>query len=254
MIDYGFKDKVAIVTGAGGRNFGYNISRLLAQEGANVVANDVIREVADKIAAELTALGPKAIATYADVSSYEACEEMARRAKEEFGRIDILIAIPFWYPMKRFIEETPEEWHKTVDITFFGVINAVKAVLPAMIEQGKGSIVAIGSDSSRVGETSMVVYGAAKAGLVAFARGITREHSRHGVRMNIVNAGATPPLDDSGKSMFPPEYEQKIVKFYPLGRLGRWEDVVNAIAFLASDRASFITGQLLPVSGGYQCI
>jgi len=254
MIDYGFKDKVAIVTGAGGRNFGYNISRLLAQEGAHVVANDVMREVADKMATDLTALGTKAIATYADVSSYESCEAMAQRAKEEFGRIDILIAVPFWYPSKRFMEETPDEWHKTVAITFFGVVNAVKAVLPTMMEQGKGSIVAIGSDSSRVGETNMVVYGAAKAGLVAFSRGITREHSRHGIRMNVVNAGATPPIDDSGNSMFPPEFEQKIIKFYPLGRLGRAEDVVNAIAFLASDRASFITGQLLPVSGGYQCV
>ena len=254
MIDYGFKDKVAIVTGAGGRNFGYNISRLLAQEGAHVVANDVVREVADKMATDLTALGTKAIGTYADVSSYEACEAMAQKAKEEFGRIDILIAVPFWYPSKRFIDETPDEWQKTVAITFFGVVNAVKAVLPTMMEQGKGSIVAIGSDSSRVGETNMVVYGAAKAGLVAFARGITREHSRHGIRMNVVNAGATPPLDDSGKSMFPPEFEQKIIKFYPMGRLGRAEDVVNAIAFLASDRASFITGQLLPVSGGYQCV
>ena len=254
MIDYGLKDKVAIVTGAGGGNFGSGLCRLFAQEGAHVVANDIIRDVADKVAAEATALGPKAIATYADVSKYEDCEEMARRAKDEFGRIDILVTVPFWYVNKRFIEETPEDWHKCMNITFFGVINSVKAVLPTMMDQGKGSIVALGSDSNRVGETNMVVYGAAKAGLVSFARGITREHARHGIRMNVVNPGATPKLDESGKSMFPPEFEQKIIKFYPLGRLGLAEDVVNAVAFLASDRASFITGQLLPVSGGYQCV
>jgi len=253
MIDYGFKDKVAIVTGAGGEGFGTGICKLLAEEGAHVVANDMYSEVADKVAADLCAIGPKAIATYADVTKYDQCDEMAKKAKAEFGRIDYLVTVPFWMPYVKFLQARPQDDVMTVAVTYLGVVNCVRAVLPTMVEQSKGSIVAIGSDAMRVGESKQIVYGGAKAAVLAFARGMTREHARDNIRMNVVNPGMTVKYVN-GTPILPDEMVQKAIKWYPLGRLTKPDDVVNAISFLLSDKASFITGQVLPVSGGYQCI
>lgn len=254
-MDLKLKGKVAVVTGAGGNAMGTGVCLELAREGAMVVANDIGRSWADKVSAQVRETGAKSIPTYADVTKLDDCKGMIDRALAEYGRADVLITIPAWVTLKRFVESTPEEWHKTVNVTFWGVVNSISAVLDTMVKQRSGSIVCLGSDAGRVGGGSIggggeVMYGAAKAGVMNFAMGLSKEIGPHGVRINVVNAGLTkvPIMVESG--WLTREREQRLAQQFPLGRLGIPQDLVDAIVFLASDRASFITGQTLSVSGG----
>jgi len=249
-VDLKLKDKVAIVTGAGGGGFGTGVCLELARGGACVVANDIDRSWADKVAEQVRAIGAKSISTYADVTKLDECQEMVRKTLSEFGRVDILVTVPAYLVMKRFVNKPPEEWHKEFDVTFWGVVHAVRAVLDPMLQQRAGSIVCVGSDAGKVGEPLHVIYGAAKAAVMNFIKGVAKEVSRDGIRINVVSPGTskTPAVLQSGLSA---SREEALAKLYPLGRLGEPQEIVNAILFLASDRASFITGQTLSVSGGY---
>ena len=249
-MDLKLKGKVAVVTGAGGNAMGTGVCLELAQEGAMVVANDIDRAWADRVSGQVKDMGAKSIPTYADVTRLDDCRGMVGAALAEFGKVDVLITIPAWVVQKRFVGCTPEEWHRMVDVTFWGVVNSVRAVLDTMIKQKSGSIVCLGSDAGRVGAAGEIVYGAAKASVMSFAAGLSKEIGPHGVRINVVNAGLTkvPLMVESG--WMTPEREQRLAKQYPLGRVGLPQDLVDAMVFLASDRASFITGQTLSVSGG----
>lgn len=250
-MDLKLKNKVAIVTGAGGGGFGTGICLELAREGACVVASDIDRSWADRVADQIRAMGAKSISTYADVSKLEDCGGMVRKTVAEFGKVDILVTVPAWVVWKMFVDYTPEECRKTVDVTFWGVVNAVRAVLDPMIKQKAGSIVCIGSDAGRVGERFQVMYGASKAAIMNFAKGLAKELGPdYGVRINVVNAGMSKTASVLASGFLTPEREASMVKRYPLRRLGETQDVVDAVVFLASDRASFITGQTLSVSGG----
>jgi len=249
-VDLNLKDKVAIVTGAGGGAMGTSVCLDLAREGACVVTNDIDRSWADRVAEEVRSLGGRAVPTYADVTKLADCQEMVRTALAEFGRVDILVTVPAYPMLKLFVENTEEECHKIVDVTFWGVANAVRAVLDPMIEQKSGSIVCLGSDAGKVVPEKEVMYGSAKAAVMHFAVGLCKEIGPYGIRINVVNAGLTkvPQMVNSG--WLTPEKEERLAKTYPMRRLGRPQDLVDAILFLASDRASHITGQTLSVSGG----
>src|SRR4030042_2838279 len=251
MIDYGFKGKVAIVTGAGGGGFGTNICLMFAKEGANVICNDIDHNWADKVAKEVSELGGKGIATYADVTKFEDLQKMADIALKEFGRIDYLVTVPAITVAGPFVESKPETWRKTIEITYFGVLGAVKAVLPSMMGRKSGSIVMISSDAGKVGEANMAIYGGAKAAINHLAKCLVQEISRYNIRINAVSPGTTktPMLLSSG--WLTPEREAKIAKAFPMGRLPAVSDVVDCVAFLSSDKARFITGQVGSVSGGY---
>ncbi|MBL7119307.1 MAG: SDR family oxidoreductase [Dehalococcoidia bacterium] len=249
-MDLRLKDKVAIVTGAGGGAMGTGVCLELAREGACVVANDIDHAWADKVADQVRAVGARSISTYADVTRLEDCKEMVEKAVAEFGRVDILVTVPAYLSMKKFVDGTLQEWHKTVDLTLWGVVYVVRAVLEPMIEQKGGSIVCLGSDAGKVGERLHVMYGVAKAAVMNFAKGLAKEVGRYGIRINVVNAGVTktPAVVASG---WLEQKEESVVQAYPLGRLGEPQDLVDTVVFLASDRASFITGQSVSVSGGY---
>ncbi len=254
-MDLKLRGKVALVTGAGGDAMGTGVCLEMAREGASVVANDIDRAWADRVAGQVRGLGARSIATCADVSRLDDCRAMAAQALAEFGRIDVLVTIPAWVRLGRFAGSSPQEWHRTFDVTFWGVVNSVSAVLDTMVEQRSGSIVCLGSDAGRIGGGSLdgageVVYGAAKSAVMNFAMGLSKEIGPHGVRINVVNAGLTrvPVMVESG--WLTPEKEKRLARPYPLGRLGEPRDLVDAIMFLASDRAGFITGQTLSVSGG----
>ena len=251
MIDYGFKGKVAVVTGAGGGGFGTGICLMFAQEGANVICNDIDHTWADKLAKEVNDLGAKGIATYADVTKFEDCQKMADTALKQFGRIDYLVTVPALTVAGPFVESKPEIWRKTIEITYFGVLGSVKAVLPSMMEHKSGSIIMISSDAGKVGEANMAVYGGAKAAINHLAKCLVQEISRYNIRINSVSPGTakTPMAVSSG--WLTPEREAKIAKIFPMGRLTEVSDVVDCVAFLASDKAKFITGQVVSVSGGY---
>jgi NAD(P)-dependent dehydrogenase (short-subunit alcohol dehydrogenase family) len=140
---------------------------------------------------EVKALGGKAIATCTDVTKLEDCYEMVRQALEAFGRVDILVTVPAWTSLKPFIEETVEEWHKAMNITFWGAVHAVRAVLPSMMKQKGGSIILLGSDTTKLPGPRVVIYDAAKTGLNLFALGLAKEIGPHGIRINVVSMGTT---------------------------------------------------------------
>ena len=254
-MDLKLEGRVVVVTGAGGNAMGTGVCLETAREGAVVVANDIDRARADRVAGQVRDLGARSIPTYADVTSLDDCRAMIEKALAEFGRVDVLVTIPAWVKTGKFAPTGPEEWHRTFDVTFWGVVNSVSAVLGPMVKQRSGSIVCLGSDAGRIGGGSLegggeVIYGAAKSAVMNFAMGLSKEIGPQGVRINVVNAGMikVPVMVESG--WLTPEKEQRLARLYPLGRLGLPQDLVDAIVFLASDRAGFITGQTLSVSGG----
>jgi len=243
-MDLNLKDKVAIVTGAGGNGIGTNVCLELAREGAHVVTNDIDRSWADKVAKQVSALGVRSVPTYADVTKIGDCVEMVNKAFTEFGKVDIMVTIPAYMMYKDFAHSTPEELQKQVDVTFWGVVNATKAVLGTMIKQRRGSIVCMGSDSGKMAPAGEVMYASAKSAIMTFASSLSKEIGPYGVRINVVNAALVKsPSYGAGT-------EEAFRANYPLGRLAETQEVAEAILFLASDRASFITGQTLSVNGG----
>jgi NAD(P)-dependent dehydrogenase (short-subunit alcohol dehydrogenase family) len=243
-MDLNLKDKVAIVTGAGGNGIGTAVCLELANEGCCVVANDIDRAWADRVKNQVAKQGVKSIATYADVTRIGDCREMTEKAVAEFGRVDILVTIPALMIYKEFAHCSPEELHSQIDVTFWGVANSVKAVLAPMMKQRSGCIVCMGSDSARMAPATESMYASAKSAIMTLASSLSKEIGRYGLRINVVNAALvrTPS--------YGPGIEEAYRGNYPLGRLADAREVADAILFLASDRASFVTGQSLSVNGG----
>lgn len=242
-MELNLRDKVAIVTGAGGNGIGTAVCMELAHEGAHVVANDVNQSGAEKVAAQIRGLGTRSISTHADVTAIRECDEMVAAAMTEFGRVDILVTIPALMIYKDFARCTPMELHQQADVTLWGTINAVKASVATMIRQRSGSIVCMGSDSAKMGPAMETMYASSKAAVMTFASSLSKEVGPYGVRINVVSAALVRSPGAVGM-------EEAFRGNYPLGRLAEPKEVAEAILFLASDRASFITGQTLSVNGG----
>lgn len=261
-MDLGLKGKTAIVTG-GGSNIGRAIALTLAREGANVVIAELDEVQGSKVATEANTLkaGGETVVIKTDVTDLASVEDTVKKTLEKFGKIDILINNVGWDNLMFFVETTPEFWDKVIALNYKSVLNCVKAVLPHMIERNSGSIVSMGSDAGRMGDPREAVYGGTKGAVMSFTKAVSRENGRFGIRMNVVCPGATIPdrAEDIGEhsmwkmgfEFFTPELKEKWSKSYALRRLGTPQEVANAVVFLASDAASFITGQTLSVSGGY---
>jgi 2-hydroxycyclohexanecarboxyl-CoA dehydrogenase len=261
-MDLGLAGKTVIVTG-GGSNIGRAIALGFAREGANVVIADIDEGQALKVASEAEGLksGGRTIVVKTDVVDPEEVGALVERAIEEFGQIHALVNSVGWVLDRLFLEQDREEWQKLVNINLWSVINCVHAVLPHMVEQGYGHIVSIGSEAGRMGEYREAVYGACKAGLIGLSKSLAREVGRYGITLNVVCPSLTVPESEEdfgeqsmwkvGAAFFGPEAREKAKQHYPLRRLGSAEEVANAVLFLASEAASFITGQTLSVSGGY---
>lgn len=237
-------DKIAIVTGAG-QGIGAGIATKLAAEGATVVVADVNEETAKATAA---ALGPRAVGIRTDVTDRDSVEAMVDQVVAEFGRVDVLVNNAGWDKGEPFVESVPETWDRIVQINLYGVFNTCKKVLPIMTAQGSGSVINLGSDAGRVGSSGEAVYSAAKGGVIAFTKATARELARSQVRVNCVCPG---PTDTAlFASIGGEKLREALERAIPLRRLGQPEDLANAVAFLASEEASFITGQTVSVSGG----
>jgi 2-hydroxycyclohexanecarboxyl-CoA dehydrogenase len=260
-MDLSLAGKTVIVTG-GGSNIGRAISLTFAREGANLVVAELKADFGEKVVQEANDLkaGGRSMVIETDVTKVEAAEALAKKTMDEFGRIDVLVNNVGWDVQMLFTETTPDFWDKVIDINYKGVLNCTKAVLPHMIEQKSGAIVSIGSDAGRMGEFKEAVYGGCKGAVIAFTKAVARETGRYGIRLNVVCPGMTVPADEeigSGsmwqvtKAQFTPEILEKAAKSYALRRVGKAQEVANAVVFLASDAASFITGQTLSASGGY---
>lgn len=239
------ESRKALVTGAAG-GMGSAIAADLAAMGATVAVCDINAEGAEKVAAEL----PNARAFKVDLSDPADIDRMVAEVRDELGTIDILVNNAGWDKVGPFVESDPSVWDRLISINLRAPIQLTHAFLPGMLEARAGRLVFVSSDAARVGSTGEAVYASCKAGIIGFSKTIAREAARAGITSNVVCPGPTdtPLLQEVAAGN--EKLVQALTKSIPLGRLGRPEDVAGAVAFLCSERAEYITGQTLSVSGG----
>lgn len=248
----GLNEKVAVITGAAG-GIGRKLVRRFCEEGCQVVALDLNAAGLEELVSELKEFAPRLAVQALDITDHAAVAGIIRKIHEERGRIDILVNNAGWDVAMQFTDTTPEFWDKVIAINLKGPLNLQHAVVPLMTEAGGGKIINIASDAGRVGSSGESVYSACKGGIIAFSKTLARETARKDVRVNVVCPG---PTDTALLRSFvgEGEYGQKIYdglkRAIPLKRLGQPEDIPGMVAFLASDDANFITGQVISVSGG----
>jgi len=265
-MDLGLKGKAAIITGAG-RGIGRAIALAFAKEGVDVVVSDIDATVAENVAQEVRSLATRALAIKADVTDANQVNEMVERTLNEFKRVDILvnnagIAYTEEGPLRRplFVDSTVEGWQKEIDVILYGTMNCTKAVIDHMIRQKSGRIVNISSAAATYGAQKTTIYGAAKGGIIAFTMNLATEVGDYGITVNAVAPGTVEATRAAMMELIA-ETEPEVYRAWQerrkvalnltaLGRFGQPEDIANAVVFLASDAASWITGQTLKVDGG----
>jgi len=240
--------KIALVTGSGA-GLGIGILRAMARQGARVIVNDMNPALAEETAATLIAEGLPAVSVPFDVTDGEAVNEAVARIEREVGPIDILVNNAGnmggrSYVPKPFAQTVPEFWKPFIDVNLMGVLYCTHAVITGMSERRWGRVITVSSTAGRVGKSINVsVYGAAKAGAAHFMRHLSQEVAKSGVTANVISLGFMNTM--SGP------FAEKILPTVPVGRFGTPEDLGSATVFLASEEASWITGQTLVVDGGY---
>lgn len=250
-MDLDLKGKVALVTGAG-RGVGREIAMSLADEGAAVAVNyRSSGKGADALIAQITAKGGNAKAYAADVADFSAVKTMVEAVAKDFGGINILVNNAGLALRKRFVETTPEDWKKQIDSCLYGTIHCCYAVAPHFEKAGNGRIVSVIGDSSRVGESGLAIVAAARAGVVALMKSLAREFGRNGTTANTVSLGL---VETDHDRQWLDANREKLVKLYPVRRLGQAGDVAPMIAMLVSPKSGWITGQTLSISGGFSMV
>ncbi len=248
------RDKVAVVTGAAS-GIGRAIARALAAEGARVAVLDLNEAGAVAVAAEIVNAQGDARPWQVDVAAADRVATVIGDVVARWSTLHVLVNCAGWDRPMPFVETTPDFWDKILAINLRGPIACTRAALPPMIAQGYGKIVSIASDAGRVGSTGEAVYSAAKGGLIAFTKTIARETARHRINVNCVCPGPSDtPLFQKEFATPNPKLAESLKRIIPWGRLGTPEDIAPAVVFLASDDASYITGQTLSVSGGLTMI
>jgi 2-hydroxycyclohexanecarboxyl-CoA dehydrogenase len=242
----------ALVTGSG-QGVGAAVAVALATAGAMVAVNDILVERAESQAAMIRDAGGSAFALPFDVTNFAQVTD----AIAEHGPFEILVNNAgnagggSWPGMVPFAETSPEDWAPFLNVNLHGVLHCVRAALPGMIDSGWGRVVTIISDAGRVGEPNMAAYAAAKAGAAGLTRAVSKEVGRHGITANIVSLGTmrTPLTEANWVGDNPPG--QALLRNYAIRRPGLPEDVALLVSYLASTGASWITGQTIPLNGGY---
>ena len=261
-MELGLNGKHVIVTG-GGTNIGRAIVHAFGAEGSKISIAELVPRQGEIVAAEVAAMDSGAVVNVipTDVTDPEKVASMIKTAIGEFGPIDVLVNNVGWTIDRLFMEKPRHEWEREVQVNLWGAINCIHGVLPGMIEKESGSIVCISSDAGRMGEYREAVYSACKAGVIALTKSLARETGRYGLRLNVVCPGLVVPPDEeliSEESMwtqmrdiFTEDVRERVEQNYLFRRMAKASEIANAVVFLSSDAASFITGQTLSVSGGY---
>jgi NAD(P)-dependent dehydrogenase (short-subunit alcohol dehydrogenase family) len=244
----------ALITGAS-RNIGRAIALAFAAEGADLVLNTrVNREELEAVAAECRKAGVRVVTALADVADAAAVQAMVTRGLGELGAIDVLVSNAAIRPHKSLTDTTLEEWHHVLGVNLHSTFYLARAVVPAMKERRRGSIIALGGLSSVTGRPNTAAVTTAKTGLLGLVRALAAELGPSGIRANMVMPGY---IDTERRyAEWYPEFKQtppgspEQLKQIPLGRLGRPEDIADACVFLASDASAYVTGDTMRVMGG----
>ena len=244
--------KVALVTG-GGRDVGGDIAKSLAGQGARVAVNYRRSEdEATSVVNAIEAAGGTAQAFRADIADYSQVEAMVDAVVSEWGRVDILINNAGYVKYQKFVESGPADWKAQIDVCLYGAIHCCRCTAPHMIAQKGGRIVNIIGDSSRIGEANLSMAAASRAGTMALGKSLAKELGRDNITVNTVSLGLVQTSHSDPE--FLAKNMDKIVRAYPLRRIGKSEDVAPMVTFLASDDASWITGQVISVNGGFSML
>lgn len=248
----GLQNKSAIVTGGGGA-IGRAICGRLADEDCIVGVFDRADDAAHQTAEQITAAGQRAFAFAVDITDYSAVQQAVADFEQQAGPTDVLVNNAGWDRFANFLDTEPALWNDLIAVNLTGPLNMHHVVVAGMAARGRGTVVNISSDAGRVGSSGEAVYAACKGGIIAFSKTLARELARQQINLNVVCPG---PTDTPLLQSFAGEGEQgqkvyeALKRAIPFRRLGQPGDVAGIVAFLASEEASFITGQVISVSGG----
>jgi len=238
--------KVALVTG-GAQGIGKAIALLLAQNGSDIVISDINLEKAEETVKEIEGTGQRAMAIKVDVANSGEVERMVQTILERFGHIDILVNNAGIARDKLILRMSEEDWDAVLGVNLKGTFNCTKAIIRHMSKQRSGKIVSIASVVGEMGNAGQANYSASKAGVIGFTKTIAREFAQRGVNVNAIAPGyIETPMTDA----LPGKAKEELRRLIPMDRLGRPEDVAEAVLFLVSEASSYITGQVLNVNGG----
>ncbi len=241
------KDKKAIVTGAG-QGIGRSIALKMAQEGADVAIAEMNPSTGAQTAKEIEILGRKALSISVDVANQKQVQVMVDQVIRVWKRVDILVNNAGFDRPAHLLKMKEEDWEAVLGVHLKGTLNCIQAVAPHMIENGYGKIVNMSSVWGKTGAVSEVSYSTAKAGIIGLTKSVARELGRYQINVNVILPGLilTPTISKMAE-----KYQKMIIEDTPLRRIGRPEEVANVASFLVSDEASFVTGAMVEVSGGW---
>lgn len=259
-MDLGIRGQACLIVG-GARGIGFATAQALAVEGVKLALADIDGAAASASASRLAeASGAEVVGLQVDITSLDQVRSLSQRVEAAIGPLSILINSAAVLDDKLFVDSQPSDWKRMIDVCLFGPMNVIHTVLPGMMQRRYGRIVCLASDSARMGQARLSYYAAAKGGVVALTKSIAQEVGTTGVTLNILSPGATNTELRQGREakmraeLGEERYgrrEKTVLRMYPTGRIGEPEDIASAVTFLVSKRASWITGQILSVNGGF---